>query len=302
MTPNLDVICVGSANLDTIASVDHAPADDERVTTSAFVISGGGPAATAAVALSRLGVRAGMCGVIGEDRAGELVRAQLEQENVDTRWLRTDPNEQTAQAYVLASRKTGARSIVTTVAPQPGPDEIPVGESVWLHVDQTGFANTRRALLGGSASTRLSVDGGNPIPDLSLRGVDLYAPTLSRLLARYRTTDVERAFAAARDEGARDIVATAGEAGTYVLTPAGVELIGSFQVEITSTIGAGDVFHGALLAELVRGESLADAATAANAAAALSCRGLDGRSAIPTLAFLREFMGARTSRLVVPDA
>jgi sulfofructose kinase len=43
------------------------------------------------------------------------------------------------------------------------------------------------------------------------------------------------------------------------------------------------VFHGALVAFLVRGAPLRDALVAANGAAALSCRALDGRSAIPTL-------------------
>jgi sulfofructose kinase len=50
-----------------------------------------------------------------------------------------------------------------------------------------------------------------------------------------------------------------------------------------STLGAGDVFHGALLAFLVRGASLEEALRAANAAASLSCRALDGRTAIPTI-------------------
>ena len=52
---------------------------------------------------------------------------------------------------------------------------------------------------------------------------------------------------------------------------------------LVSTLGAGDVFHGALLAFLDRGAELRDALHAANAAASLSCRALDGRSAIPTL-------------------
>jgi sulfofructose kinase len=49
-----------------------------------------------------------------------------------------------------------------------------------------------------------------------------------------------------------------------------------------STLGAGDVFHGALLAWLVRGAPLDEALRAACVAAALSTRALDGRSAIPT--------------------
>ena len=51
---------------------------------------------------------------------------------------------------------------------------------------------------------------------------------------------------------------------------------------LVSTLGAGDVFHGALLAAFVRGLDLLAALEQANAAAALSCRALDGRSAIPT--------------------
>ena len=51
---------------------------------------------------------------------------------------------------------------------------------------------------------------------------------------------------------------------------------------LVSTLGAGDVFHGALLAMLHEGQTLADALAAANVAAGLSCRALDGRSAIPT--------------------
>ena len=57
-----------------------------------------------------------------------------------------------------------------------------------------------------------------------------------------------------------------------------------------STLGAGDVFHGALLASLVRGLEIADALRHANAAAALSCRALDGRSGIPTWPELEAFL------------
>jgi sugar/nucleoside kinase (ribokinase family) len=51
---------------------------------------------------------------------------------------------------------------------------------------------------------------------------------------------------------------------------------------VVSTLGAGDVFHGALLAQLVEDVPLAEALVAANVCAGLSCRALDGRSAIPT--------------------
>jgi sugar/nucleoside kinase (ribokinase family) len=84
--------------------------------------------------------------------------------------------------------------------------------------------------------------------------------------------------------GAESVVVNRGAAGSRAWTADGdvVEAPG-VAVDAVSTLGAGDVFHGALLAWLVREAPLAEALRAANAAAALSCRALDGRSAIPTL-------------------
>ena len=282
MPAEFDVICVGAANLDTIATVDRIPGDDERETTADFVNAGGGPAATAAVALARLGARVAMCGVVGSDEAGALVRSQLIAEGVNTDWLRTDPSASTPRAFVLASRSTGARSIVTTVAAEPSADDIPIGRSRWLHADQSGFASAMLALRRTPSDTRFSVDAGNTIHTASLLGIDLYVPTVQALLARYDTVDLERAFALAVADGAGTVVATSGAQGTYVDTPGGIVRIDAYDVEVESTIGAGDVFHGSLLAGILLGKSIVEAARFANASAALSCAGLDGRSGIPT--------------------
>jgi sulfofructose kinase len=291
-TTEFDVVCVGAANLDTIVTVDRVPADDERMTTDRFVTAGGGPAATAAVALARLGARVAVCAVVGADPEGELVRELLEREDVDTRWIRVDPAVQTARAIILASRATGGRSIVTTVAALPTADDVPVGVSEWIHVDQTGYAGVRRALQGAGTKPRLSIDGGNPIADLLLAGTALFAPTLSALLARYDTRDAERALRAAHDEGAEVVVATAGSDGTYVLTEDGATHVASYPVEVVSTLGAGDVFHGALLASLVQGRDVLDAVSDANAAAAMACSALDGRAGIPTRSSLSAFLSS----------
>src|SRR4029450_1683454 len=55
----------------------------------------------------------------------------------------------------------------------------------------------------------------------------------------------------------------------------------ALDVDVVSTLGAGDVFHGALLAQLVRGAPLPDALAARNACAGLSCRALARRSGVP---------------------
>ncbi|MBF8190354.1 carbohydrate kinase family protein [Nonomuraea sp. K274] len=280
----LDVICVGVVTVDTITTIDRLPAADGRVVGEPFTVAGGGPAATAAVALARLGARVGFCGVVGADDAGRLSRKLLEDEGVDTTWLRARPGVRTPQSMIMVSRASGTRAIVTS--PSTAPDPPPRGVARWLHADQTGYAAARVALGGG---TSLSVDGGNPIPGLDLAGVELYAPTAGSLCAAFPAPDLAASLRAAA-AGAGQVVATLGGDGCDVLVAGELTHVPPVPVEPVSTMGAGDVFHGALLAGLVEGRPLVEAARRANLVAALSCRALDGRSGIPRAAEVEQWL------------
>lgn len=290
---NLDVICVGSVTIDTIAVVPRLPGSDGRALASAFVVAGGGPAATAAVTLARLGMRVGICGVIGDDADGEFVRTDLEAEGVDTEWLIVRPGTSTPRSSIVVSSDSGERMIITQRATEPLPAEIPVHKASWLHADQTGLAAVRRA-IGQAGSTRISVDAGNAIDAPDLNGIDLFVPTVESLRARYGSASTDEAVAAAFADGARRVVATDGANGAVIGSTDGVEFIPAFATEVVSSLGAGDVFHGALLAGVVRGTPIAESVRQANATAALSCRSIDGRSAIPTRAELDAFLNRST--------
>lgn len=280
----MDVICVGVVTVDVITTVAGVPAEDTRIVGEPFTIAGGGPAATAAVALARLGVSVGFCGVVGDDRAGETAIEQLQAEGVDTRWVERRRDTRTTQSFVMVTDGRGARTIITSPSIAPEPAAVPRDASRWLHLDQTGYSSLSIPgdSVGGSAL--VSLDGGNPIKGLDVSGIDLYAPTSATLAAEFGGGDLAAQLRSAHSAGAREVVVTAGSAGSAVLVGDEVVMIPPLPVTPLSTIGAGDVFHGSLLAGLVLGRSLVDAARLANVVAALSCRALDGRSGIPTLA------------------
>jgi sulfofructose kinase len=238
------IVCVGLATRDTIYAVPNHPAPDERVVATERVVAGGGPAATAAVAIARLGVDVRFVGVIdGELDGVEIVRM---------------PGRMVESTILVAG---GTRAIVTEDAePFDVPPELLDGAE-WVHVDHIGYD-----AVPPSDDVSLSVDGGNHIADLDLERVALYAPT------------------EASDDGRRAklTVVTRGAGGCTAYTDDATIDVPGFPVGVVSTLGAGDVFHGALLACLVRRLPLRDALVRANACAALSCRALDGRSAIPT--------------------
>jgi sulfofructose kinase len=153
----------------------------------------------------------------------------------------------------------------------------------WLHVDHLGWAPVR-TLLAGAEGRRpmLAVDAGNPIPGFTLTGVDLYVPTVEALRRDHGDADIDKLLDAALAAGVSSVVATDGPRGSYAATSIGERYHApGLEVEAVSTLGAGDVFHGALIAARIRGLSLGESLAFANIAAALSCRGLDGRSAIP---------------------
>jgi sulfofructose kinase len=273
------IVCAGLATRDTIWRVPVHPSEEGRVVASEVRVAGGGPAATAAVTIARLGGTAAFVGAVGDDEAGAFVRDGLAREGVDVSALAVVRGTTTAQSAILVG-PTGARSIVHHPGSAAGGAELPSVDAAWIHVDHVGYG-----LLGRAISARLSVDGGNPIEGLELDGVALYAPTEDAL--RLQFGDVQGALAA----GADLVVVTRGADGSSATSRDGVVAAPGVPCDdLVSTLGAGDVFHGALLAFMSRGVTLRAALHAANTAASLSCRALDGRSAIPTRDELEEHL------------
>jgi sulfofructose kinase len=268
------VVCVGLATRDTILAVPRHPGADELVLATDVAVAGGGPAATAAVALARLGVDVAFVGAVGDDETGAFVRDGLEAEGVDVSELDVVPGRRSPESAIYVS--PGARAIAAYRGDMGRPRLSDRAlrlcrDAAWVHVDQTGYGCVPR-------DVRLSIDAGNPVEGLDVAGVALYGPTAAALERDFGSA--EAALAA----GAELVVVTRGAQGCTAYTRDGTHVAAADPLDDpVSTLGAGDVFHGALLAALVHRRELPEALAFANRAAALSCRALDGRSAIPTL-------------------
>jgi sulfofructose kinase len=288
MPPRL--VCVGSATLDAIALVDRFPHRDERQVAQDVRYAGGGPAATAAVAATRLGVPAALVSAVGSDAEGDQILAALRAEGVDVSGVQVLPTARSGASVVIVDAQQGTRAICTRPVPPPavppdGPGAALLAGADWVHADHLGWQPVQGWLdtATGVARPRISVDGGNPIPGFRPADVDLYVPTVEALAGCYGDLPVDDLLTAALADGAHTVVATRGAAGAVAATGDGTRVTApGHAVAPISTLGAGDVFHGALLAAVVHGMPLQHCLHYANVAAALSCRGLDGRCAIPT--------------------
>jgi sugar/nucleoside kinase (ribokinase family) len=257
--------------------------------------AGGGPAATAAVTAARLGVRAAFIGTVGDDQKGRTILAGLEAEGVDVSGVTVSTDSQSAASVIVVDRVHGSRAICNKPAPRL---DISAGSPLiasaqFVHVDHVGWGPVAESALL-SRHSFLSVDAGNPIPGFTPRGVSLYVPTVEALGQTYDPTlSISDLLALAIADGCDVVVATNGAGGSYALTATGRSAHApAHRIDVVSTLGAGDVFHGALVAAAVRQLPLEEQLAFANVTAALSCRGLDGRSHIPDLAKVNELLPA----------
>jgi sulfofructose kinase len=292
----IKVLCVGVITMDTIALVDKYPSEDERVLAQEIARGGGGPAAVAAVALARLGIPTAIVGTIGNDADGREILEIFKREGVDTSGISIGTTP-TAGSVIVASKEHSARAISTrqpvTQAPVNEAAKKLAQEVQWIHCDHVGINRLEELGVSRGVGPKISFDAGYGVENFDVSLVDLFVPTDRQMALRHPDLSLEEAMAKDATTAGNTVVATCGSDGSAAYQDSFIQVPG-FKVDVMSTLGAGDVFHGALMAQVVEGRPMAESLRRANAVAALSCRGLDGQSAIPTRKELDNYLEAQS--------
>ena len=287
---NCDVVGIGENSVDLVYRVPQlaGPGQKVRVTSCRRLL--GGQVATALCTCAAFGLRTRYIGTFGNDEHGRLIRSELEQRGVDTSHshVRYAPNR---HAVILVDDGSGERTIVwqrdALLALRP--DELSreaMTDARVLHVDnvdeETAIAAARQGREAGMIVT-------TDIDQVSDRTPELIAaatfPVLAERVPQLITgeADPRRALRALRSRHEGMLCVTLGSRGSMLL--AGEELIEvpGFEVAAVDTTGAGDVFRGALIYSLLRGDSPDWMLRFANAAAAISCTREGAIGGIPSL-------------------
>jgi len=294
------VLCVGNAVQDFVFTVPTLPHRGEKYRASGFESVGGGPAATAAVAIARLGGRAVLAARVGDDAAADMIVAELRGHGVDCRHVRHCAGCASSVSAVIVDAR-GERMIVNHLDPSlpvdPAwlPDPAAVGARAVL-VDTRWPEGALAALLAARAAGLPAVlDADRPIPaDGALLRAATHVAFSADALADY-TGIVEPARALA--EVARSLpgwcCVTAGGEGVHAIESGAPRHYAAFDVPVVDTLGAGDVWHGAFALALAEGRDEPAAVRSASAAAALKVQRAGGRAGAPTRAELDAFLAAR---------
>jgi sulfofructose kinase len=290
------IVGLGVACLDYLFRAPLArPGSESPVSES--VAEGGGLVATALVAAARLGARTEIRTWIGDDEEGRLVLAGLEIEGIDVTRVRTVPGARTPVSFIHVAEASGDRTIYHRRGPRPPTQGV--SEAVGIQPQYDAALVDAVWPEASLPFARAARKAGIPVvadfcPQHGLQelaaSVDaLIVPKVCALGLSPRG-DWKTRLEALANLGPSIAVITAGAEGCYYLDQGDLVHQPPFPVEVVDTTGAGDVFHGAFAYGLAAHLRLPECIRLASAVAALSCRALGGRPAIPTYQEASEFL------------
>lgn len=294
------VVCVGIAVIDRVFELPVLPPGPGKFTAHGYRDSGGGMAATAAVAVAALGGRAAWCGRVGADESGAALLALFARHGVDAAASITGGRTPTSGVFVDAA---GER--VLAVFPGAELPEEPRFQPALLEgagavlADPRWVAGSERLLQFAAARDLprvLDADTGGRDAMRRLAPLADHIVFSQRGLAEFTGMDSPAAGLRDAASGLTGTVAvTLGEQGSLWWREGDIVPVPAPRVAARDTTGCGDVFHGAYALALAEGADVPGAACFATAAAALKARlgngwdGMPDRASVEAL--LREGWG-----------
>jgi sugar/nucleoside kinase (ribokinase family) len=301
-----DAVGFGLNAVDHLIVVPEYPAFDTKTRFVKHKLSAGGQTATAMVALQRLGFKTAYAGRFGSDTEGKFGFQALTSEGVNTDFAEVIEGACNQIAFIIIDARNGERTIIwdrderVSYAAEEAPLAVADRGRV-LHLDaHDPPACVRMAQAARAEGVIVSADIDNiydglpellPLIDIlitskefphRLTGIADERASLVELKARY---------------GCAIVGLTKGPCGATIYCGGQFMESPSYNVPggCRDTTGAGDAFHAGFLYGLLSGKDVETSLRVANAVAALKCRDLGARTALPDANELTELLGSKMS-------
>lgn len=301
----VDVIGFGLNTVDYLSVVDEYPKLGSKIPIKQFALSPGGQAATAMVAVSRLGWSAKYIGRFGGDDNGLIGKKSLQMDEVDITDCQTISEAKTAVSVILVSKITGERTVLWTRDEKVNmhskdvrPEMFSTGRVLLVDCHQTeASAVAARFAKEAGIPTVVDVEKVRPGLENLLKNIDLLITAEEFPLEYTGKSGLGSALRYLQKEfGAKMACATLGSQGSLAVVGDKEIRTQGFPVDVIDTTGAGDVFRGGFISGWLLGENdslLEEVLKYANAVAALKCQKLGGREGIPVKRDVEDFLRSR---------
>jgi sugar/nucleoside kinase (ribokinase family) len=268
-----------------------------KLPVSSKQIRYGGQVATTLATCASFGLRATFFGTAGDDDDVHGLCNALEDRGVDTTLLIRRPVRH-RRAMVLVSGDTGDRAVLwerdarLALAANEIPRET-IESARLLHVDDV---DVEAALAAAAIARNAGIPVTSDIDAITDRTRELIAAVSVAIFAEHvprsltGEPDPERALRALRGTHSGMLCVTLGSRGSMLLDGNQLYRVPAPAVHAVDGTGAGDVFRGAFIYGLLRGDSPVDILRVANVAAAVSCTREGALDSVPTRREVEEFL------------
>jgi sugar/nucleoside kinase (ribokinase family) len=294
-----DVLGFGENAVDHLIVVPEYPQFDSKIVFTDHIQLAGGQIASCMAGLRRLGFKSAYIGRFGDDPEGAFGLKTLSEEGVDTRFSESVPGARSQVAFILIDERNGERTVIWNRDPRLGylPGQAPLEAAAIakvLHMDaHDPAARIELARAAKAAGAIVTVDIDNvfdgidellPLLDIMISSVEFPEKLTGIRDRRTALTEIKTRYGCpivGTTKGSRGSSVLVGD--TYIKTPA-YDVPGGCM----DTTGAGDAFRVGLIYGLLKDAEIEQSLKFANGVAALKCRKLGARTALPNEA---ELMG-----------
>ena len=292
----VDLVVVGSMNVDQVTYCRRFPADGETLVADRFAQGFGGKGANQAVMAARLGARVAMIGCLGDDDLGDATLANFATAGVETAGVARVPGSSSGVAPIWVDASGANRILIV-----PGANAALTADHVrdalagrradvvvaQLETPQAATAAAFEWARAVGARAVFNSAPAAPVEPAVLQSVDWVVANESEFTLLFGSEPTTTAIPDAASAWGCGVVVTLGAAGAIVAPPAETaSVVAAPSAEAVDTTGAGDAFVGTFAVALAAGSRPLDAVRLGCTAGALSVQRAGTQTSFPTAAEL----------------
>ncbi len=303
------IAAIGISVVDHIMIVNGFNKNEGSFYSEKYLIEGGGMAATALCAASKLGSDTLLFSRIGDDINGKFILDELGKFGVETSGVVVLPGQTSPAGIVMVDVNTGEKQFYSERIKNAYADTVKINLSL--------LEDAKILLLDGHwieaalKGARYAKSNGIPVVADFKRmyeGIEILYPYIDYFIIP--SFFAEEITSEQRMEPMLEkltslqpgipVITQGSNGGTYI-AGGKIKRYRAFEVDVVDSTGAGDAFHGAFCHFLSIGYNLETCLNLASAVGALNCRSYGGRCSLPSCEELSFWLKSFDSQYILEN-
>ena len=304
-----DIVFIGTAIIDSIIKgFDPDPVSVTGYRAESGSLNIGGEAVNGSIAAAKLGMKTVILCALGDDAAGDMIKAELVSHGVNADCIIRSSDHPTPITTMFVA-EDGSRKSITNKAHKYNfhPEQyvemfsdakaIVLGSLFRAPFDDPGVI---RSVTEAAHSKGITVFADTKLPNFTRLSIDDIADSLP--LIDYITPNEDEArYCTGKDDpgemadaflkrGARNVIIKLGPKGCLFKNRDEEVLLPAYDIDAVDATGAGDNFLAGFASEILRGKEDKEALAFANACGAISTTAVGAGTALRGIDQVRKFM------------